>query len=314
MSFSSPLWLLVLAVVPLALAAHVYAGRRRQRYAIRFPAVQSVALAAGTESQWRRWLPPLLALAAIASLAVALARPRVPYRVAIRQASIMLVTDHSGSMAASDVQPTRLAAAEKAANTFIDQLPSKVSVGAVAFSGSPDAVQGPVTNHAAARSIIDSQTANGPTATGDALQVALQLLHGSKRNHPPSAIVLLSDGAANAGVDAVTVAREAGQDRIPIYTVALGSANATVPNPDPFGPPLAASPDYQLMAKIASTSHGRTFNAQNADQLSSIYKQLGSQLGSTTRKHEITYEFAIGGLVLLLLAAAGSARWAGRLP
>jgi Ca-activated chloride channel homolog len=314
MSFSTPLWLFALAAVPVALAAHLYANRRTRRYAIRFPAVSTLALAAGTQSSWRKWIPLTLALAAIASLAVALARPQVPYRVAIKQASIMLVTDHSGSMAASDVQPTRLAAAEHAANTFIDQLPTKVAVGAVAFSGSPDAVQSPVTNHAAARSIIDAQTANGPTATGDALALALQLLHANKKGHPPSAIVLLSDGAANAGVDAVTVARESGQYKVPIYTVALGSANATVPNPDPFGPPLAASPDYQLMAKIATVSRGRTFNASSADQLSSIYKSLGSQLGSTVRKHQITYEFAIAGLVLLLGAAATSTRWAGRLP
>jgi Ca-activated chloride channel homolog len=314
MSFSSPLWLLALAVVPLALAAHLNAGRRRRRYAIRFPALSTLALAAGRTSAWRRHLPAALALAAIASLAVALARPHVSYRAAIKQASIMLVTDHSGSMAANDVQPTRLAAAQRAANTFIDQLPTKVSIGAVAFSSSPDAVQGPVTNHAAARSIIDSQSADGATATGDALQLSLQLLHGSNPKHAPSAIVLLSDGAANAGTDAATVARQAGRDKIPIETVALGTANATVPNPDPFQPPLDASPDYRLMATIAKVSGGRTFNAQSADQLSSIYKQLGSQLGSVTRKREITAMFAIGGLVLLLLAAAGSARWSGRLP
>jgi Ca-activated chloride channel family protein len=313
-SFASPLWLLALAVVPLALAAHVRAGRKARRYAVRFPALSTLAAAAGRTSTWRRHLPAALLLASIASLAVALARPHVSYRAAVNQASIMLVTDHSGSMAANDVQPTRLAAAQRAANTFIDQLPSKVSVGAVAFSSSPDAVQGPVTNHAAARSIIDAQTADGATATGDALQLALQLLHGSNPKHAPSAIVLLSDGAANAGVDAATVARAAGKDKIPIETVALGTANATVPNPDPFQPPLDASPDYRLMQTIANVSGGKTFNAQSADQLSSIYKQLGSQLGSVTRQHEITAMFAIGGMVLLLLAAAGSARWSGRLP
>jgi Ca-activated chloride channel family protein len=111
----------------------------------------------------------------------------------------MLVTDHSGSMAASDVQPTRLAAAVKAANTFIDQLPSGARVGAVAFSSAPDTVQGPVTNHGAARSVINAETADGATATGDALALALQLLHGTNPKHPPSAVVLLSDGAANTG-------------------------------------------------------------------------------------------------------------------
>jgi Ca-activated chloride channel family protein len=314
MSFAAPLWLLALALVPLALAAHVRAGRKARRYAVRFPALSTLAVAAGRTSAWRRHLPAALLLAAIASLGVALARPHVSYRAAVNQASIMLVTDHSGSMAANDVQPTRLAAAERAANTFIDQLPSKVSVGAVAFSSSPDAVQGPVTNKSAARAVIDAQTADGATATGDALQLALQLLHGSNPKHQPSAIVLLSDGAANAGVDAATVARVAGKDKIPIDTVALGTANATVPNPDPFQPPLDASPDYHLMQTIAKVSGGRTFNAQSADELSSIYKQLGNRLGSVTRKHEITATFAIGGMVLLLLASVGSARWSGRLP
>jgi Ca-activated chloride channel family protein len=314
MSFTSPLWLLALALVPLALFAHASAGRRRRRYAVRFTALSTLAQAAGRTSAWRRHLPAALALAAIASLAIALARPHVTYRKAIDQASIMLVTDHSGSMAANDVAPTRLEAAEKAANTFIDQLPSKVAVGAVAFSSSPDQVQGPVTNHSAARAVIDAQSADGATATGDALQLALQLLHGENPKHQPSAIVLLSDGAANAGIDAATVARQAGKDKIPIDTVALGSANATVPNPDPLGPPLDASPDFQLMQTIAKDSGGRTFNAQSAGQLSSIYKHLGSQLGSKAEKREITAIFAAGGLVLLLVATASSARWAGRLP
>jgi Ca-activated chloride channel family protein len=217
-------------------------------------------------------------------------------------------------MAATDVQPTRLAAAENAANTFIDQLPRAVRVGAIAFSSSPDQVQAPVTDHGAARAIINTQVANGATATGDALELGLQLLHAGQRKHPPAAIVLLSDGAANAGADAASVARQAGLDKVPIYTVALGTASGVLPNPDPLGPPVQVPPDPQLMQEIAKLSGGRAFNASSADQLSSIYKHLGSQLGSTSRKREITADFAIAGLVLLLLGAASSTRWAGRLP
>jgi Ca-activated chloride channel family protein len=238
----------------------------------------------------------------------------VSYSAAVEQASFMLVTDHSGSMAATDVQPSRLAAAERAANTFIDQLPAKTLVGAIAFSSSPDAVQAPEANHAAARAIIDSQQANGATATGDALELALQLLRGADPKHPPAAIVLLSDGAANRGVDVTTVAREAARDRIPIYTVALGTPDGTLPNPDPFGPPVAVPPDPELMQEIADLSHGRSFNAQTSDELSSIYKGLGHELGSVTRKREVTATFAIGGLVCLLLAGVTSTRWSGRLP
>jgi Ca-activated chloride channel homolog len=314
MSFSAPLWLGSLVLIPIAMAASVAARRRAKRYAVRFPAVSTLQLAAGPRSSWRRRLPAAFALAAIAALALALARPHVSYSAAVNQASVMLVTDHSGSMAASDVQPTRLAAAERAADTFIDRLPSKVLVGAIAFSDSPDAVQAPVTNHAAAQEIIDQQTAGGSTATGDALQLALQLLRGADAKHPPSAIVLLSDGAANAGVDVSTVAREAAHDKIPIDTVALGTPNGVLPNPDPFQPSVAVPPDPQLMQQIAELSGGRSFNAQSADQLSSIYKSLADRLGSVTRKREVTVAFAIGGLAFLLLAAATSTRWSARLP
>jgi Ca-activated chloride channel family protein len=314
MSFADPLWLGLLALVPLAIAASALMRRRARRYAVRFPAVSTLQLAAGGGTSWWGRVPSALALAALASLALALARPHVSYSAPVEQASLMLVTDHSGSMAATDVQPTRLAAAERAANTFIDQLPAQARVGAIAFSDSPDAVQSPDADHALARAIIDAQTANGATATGDALELALQLLHGANPKHPPSAIVLLSDGAANAGVDVTTVAREAARDKIPIETVALGTPGGTIPNADPFAPPVAVPPDPQLMQEIAQLSGGRSFNAQSADELSSIYKQLGQRLGSVTRKREVTAEFALAGLALLLLGAASSTRWAGRLP
>ena len=315
MSFSAPIWLAALALIPLAIAASIAARRRARRYAVRFPALSTLQLAAaGAGSSWRRRLPPAFALAAIAALALALARPHVSYSAAVNQASIMLVTDHSGSMAATDVKPTRLLAAERAADTFINRLPANVLVGAIAFSDSPDAVQSPQANHAAAQAIIDGQTPNGATATGDALQLALQLLRGSDRKHPPSAIVLLSDGAANAGVDVGTVAREAAHDKIPIDTVALGTPNGVLPSPDPFSGPQSVPPDPQLMQEIAELSGGRSFNAQSSDQLSSIYKQLADKLGTVTRKREVTVAFAIGGLAFLLLAGATSTRWSGRLP
>jgi Ca-activated chloride channel homolog len=314
MNFASPVWLAALALIPIGVAGSVAARRRARRYAIRFPAVSTLRLAAAGGRSWRRHLPAVLALAAIAALALALARPRVSYSTPVDQASVMLVTDHSGSMAATDVQPTRLAAAESAANTFIDQMPASALVGAVAFSSSPDAAQAPSANHALARAIIDGQSANGATATGDALELALQLLHGADPKHPPSAIVLLSDGAANAGIDVTTVARQAAHDRIPIDTVALGTPDGTLPDAGPFGSPVAVPPDPQLMQEIAQLSGGRSFDAQDADTLSSIYKQLGRQLGSVTRRRDVTADFAIGGLVFLLLAAGTSTRWAGRLP
>jgi Ca-activated chloride channel family protein len=315
-SFGTPAWLLGLGLVPLALLAYMASRRRARRYAVRFPAVPALRVAAGTVPAWRRHLPAALALATLAALVLALAKPQKLVAVPIERASIMLVTDHSRSMSATDVRPTRLAAAQRAARTFLDQLPKPVRVGVVAYSDTPDAVQAPTSDHDAARQIVEGQIADGATATGDALQVALDALRNDRQNgkRPPSAIVLLSDGKTTTGSDPVQVAQEAARLKIRIYTVALGTSDATVPNPYPFGTPLSVAPDPETLRRIAEASGGRAFTAEDDSQLSSIYKTLGSQLGSKKRHKQITSSFAIGGLVLLLGAAAASMRWAGRLP
>jgi Ca-activated chloride channel family protein len=318
MSFASPVFLLALGLVPLALAAQVASRRRARRYAVRFTGVAALKLAAGTTPAWRRHLPTALLLAALATLALALAKPQRSIAVPVERASIMLVTDHSRSMLATDVNPDRLDAAKRAAHTFLNQLPAPIRVGVTTFSDVPDATQAPSRDHALARRLVDAQQADGATATGDALQVAIDTLQhepkGLDGKRPPSAIVLLSDGATTVGRDPVEVAHEAGGLKIPIYTVALGTKDATVPNPG-FGPPfLPVPPDPETMRRIAAASGGRAFNAQDDQQLSTIYQTLGSQLGTRTEHREVTAAFAVGGLLLLLGAAAASTRWAGRLP
>jgi Ca-activated chloride channel homolog len=235
--------------------------------------------------------------------------------VPVERASIMLVTDHSRSMLATDVDPNRLRAAQSAARTFLDRLPARVRVGAVAFSDSPDAVQAPSSNHDDARRVVDGQVADGGTATGDALQVAIDTLNQQRRagEKIPSAIVLLSDGKTTVGRDPVGVARAAGQAKIPIFTVALGTADALVPNPG-LGPPLPAPPDPQTLQQISEASGGRAFRAQDEGKLQAIYRTLGSQLGTKNQKRQITSTFAIAGLVLLLGAGLTSVRFGGRLP
>jgi Ca-activated chloride channel homolog len=313
MSFLSPLWLAGLVLVPIAIVASILARRRARRYALRFTAVTTLQ-GIGSTGSWRRRLPAACLLGAIAALVIGLARPQVSHAVPVGQGAVMLVMDESGSMASTDVSPTRLGATQRAADRFIGGLPSAVRLGAIAFSTSVNAAQAPVAAHSAARAVIDGEVANGATATGNALALAIDMLDGSHKGHVPAAIVLLSDGFANAGVNVLTVAREAARERIPIDTIALGTTDGTLPNPDPFGAPIAVPPDPQLMRAIARASDGRSFTAQSSDQLDSIYHQLGSRLGSVTRKREVTADFAIGGLVLLLVAGVASAQWSPRLP
>jgi Ca-activated chloride channel family protein len=312
MSFAHPAWLLGLLLVPLGLAAYLVSRRRARRYAVRFTAVPALREAAGTAFPWRRHLPAAVLLAALAVLVLSLAGPQRNVRIPVGKASIVLVLDHSGSMDANDVVPSRLVAAQRAADTFIARMPGQVRVGVVSFSSAVDAVQAPSLDHGAARRVVDAQLAFGATATGDALSLGLSLLRQGPKL--PGAIVLLSDGSANAGLDPLQVAGSAAAAKVPIYTVALGTTNAVVPNPNQFGPPLAAPPDPELMAAIARASHGQTFTAQDAGSLYSIYQKLGNQLGTATRRQDITKAFAIASLILLAAAGATTLVLGSRLP
>jgi Ca-activated chloride channel family protein len=315
MTFASPLFLLGLLLVPLAFAAWWDRRRRANRFAVRFTALASVREAVGRRPAWRPFVPMALMLTSLAALVFALARPQRTVAVPVERATVMLVTDHSRSMEADDVAPDRLTAAQKAADAFIKKLPKQVRLGVVAYSTGPDAVQAPTTDHAAVQRIVDSQFPDGATATGDALQVALQAITSdtNKGKRPPAAIVLLSDGKTTTGRDPVGVAINAGRLKVPIYTVALGTDEGVVTGPG-FGGFVPVPPDPETLGQIAQESKGQAFRASDSGRLSSIYKSLGSQLGSKKRKHEVTAAFAIAGLVLLLGAAATSVRFSPSLP
>ena len=312
MSFASPLLLVSLLAVPLALAAYWAAQRRRRRYAVRFPGVPTLAGLVEGRS-WRRHLPTALFALALAALATALARPQATVAVAVERASVVLVTDVSGSMKADDVDPSRLAAAKRAADGFLDDVPDELRVGAVAFATAPHTVEAPTDDHDEVAAVIGRLSANGGTATGDALDAALRLFdEPSGERRPPAAIVLLSDGKTTTGRDPVQVAREAGRRGVPIYTVSLGTDSGAVLGP--YGQPIPVPPDPETLERIARASGGKAFSAEHSDELDTVYERLGSRIGTKHEKREITAGFAGGGIALLLASAAASLRVFGRLP
>jgi len=315
-TFESPVALLGLALIPVAMMLQRMFRRRAQKYAVRYTGVATLAAVLGTTPAWRRHLPAALALLAMATLVFALAKPSRTVAVPAEQASVVLVTDHSRSMMATDVSPTRLEAARNAALRFLSKVPGPVRVGAVAYSDAPDAVQAPTTRRDDVRRIINGLIADGSTATGDALAAALEGISRDRKNgrRPPAAIVLLSDGKTTTGRDPLQVARQAGRAKVPIFTVALGTPGATIPNPYPYASPLPVPPDPVTLKRIAQESKGRAYTVEDAGELSGIYQRLGSSIGTKTRQQEITAVFAVGGLLLLAAAAAASMRWSGRLP
>jgi Ca-activated chloride channel family protein len=311
-SFASSVWLLALLALPLALLAQRVARRRAKRYTLRFTAVASVRAAAAGGGGWRRHVPIAILLLAAAVLAVALARPYSHKMIAVRHADVVLVLDHSGSMQATDVKPTRLAAVVHAANAFLDQVPSSVRVGFVGFSSSPDTIVPLSADRAPVREALDAQIAVGATDTGNALLDAIGMLQSGKKPHVRAAIILLSDGAANSGPSPVTVAGQAAHDDIAIDTVALGTPGGELTSP--LGPPIAVPPDPQLMHQIAQASHGSFFDVQDAGHLNATYHGLGTELSGRRIRRDLTGTFIAAGLALLLAALFAAQRWGARLP
>ncbi|HVL31240.1 MAG TPA: VWA domain-containing protein [Solirubrobacteraceae bacterium] len=314
MSFAYPLGLLCLAGVPLAILVHLSAQRRRRRYPVRYPALATLAAVAGREPRWRRHLPAALATLAIAALAVSLARPQRTVAVPVERASVVLVTDVSRSMSATDVSPTRLEAARRAAENFLDKVPDELRVGLVSYSDGAQTLQTPTTDHQALSQALRTLQPLSGTATGAGLRTALddlRLRSGRSARRAPAALVLLSDGSATDGTAADDVAAEARRLGVPIYTVALGTPDGTITLQ---GQVLRVPPDPEALRRIASTSGGEAFRAEDADQLDAVYNRLGSQIGTKPEKREITALFAGAALVLLAGALISSLRLGGRLP
>ena len=308
MSFQSPLLLLGLLLLPLGLVAYAVGERRRRRAAAAWAAPATAASVVPRRPGWRRHAPLALSALALAGLVTALARPQVTVAVPAEQATIVLAMDHSGSMAATDVAPSRLAAAFDAGEAFLDRLPERVRVGGVVFDHRAEAVLSPTTDRAALRSALRAaMVPSGGTATGEALAASLAMLHAPSGPQPPAAVVLLSDGESTSGRDPVAVAEEARALGIPVYTVALGTAAGTLPDGKPV------PPDPASLQAIAERSGGQAFTAEEAGALSAVYEELGSRVAEKREQREVTGAFAGGAIVLLAAGAALSLRWFRRL-
>jgi Ca-activated chloride channel family protein len=312
MSFQAPVFLAGLAAIPLVLLALAAARRRPGRYVVRFPALATLQAVVPRAPRWRKVVPTALLCLALAGLITALARPEATVAVPVERASVMLVTDTSGSMNATDVAPNRLAAAKSSAQRFLGRVPKSLQVGLVAYADGPHTVLRPTQDRVQVKATLASLQAQGGTATGDALAAALAALNRTGKNAPPAAIVLLSDGASLSGRDPDQVAQEAKAAGVPIYTVALGTADGIVQAPN--GQVLSVPPDPQALRRIAQTSGGRAFTAEDANALDSVYETLGSRIGTKKEKREISAGFAAAGLLLLGGALTTSLRWRGRLP
>jgi Ca-activated chloride channel family protein len=267
-------------------------------------------------------LPLVLALVALSALVVGVARPRAKVPVPGKQATVILAIDSSRSMVATDVKPSRLAAAVAAARTFLDEAPKTYSVGIVSFSTRASLVLPPTTDRAAARSALDLITLGSGTAIGDAIDRSVAAARPSLPGRPasstskiPATILFLSDGEQTTGDRLpLAAAAHAKQLGVPINTVALGTRDAVVDVPRANGviEKVTVVPDAKTLQQIAKITGGRFAAAPTAERLKKVYKDLGSRVGRKRESREVTAAFAGAGVVLMLLASGLSLAWSRR--
>jgi Ca-activated chloride channel homolog len=349
MSLSWPWALAVLLVLPLLAATWWQTRRSRRRAAVRVTSIALVRAAVPGRTRWRRRIPVVLLAAGLLVLSVGAARPKASVVVASSAATIMLTLDVSGSMCSTDVTPNRITAAENAASAFIKSEAGGPRIGLVAFASTAVVLVPPTTSTSQLLSALQGLTTAFGTAIGEGILTSLdaiaqvdhsvaptgaQVQPSPGAGYSPDAIVVLTDGSNNAGVDPQTAAAAAAARKVRVYTIGFGTTN---PAPLSCGPsqfggfggggggfggggfggggfgggggrnPLVA--DYSALMQISHTTGGTFYRAQNATELQSAFRHLPGTVTFTRESRDIASWFAGAGGLLIAAAITLSLWW-----
>ena len=316
--FSTPGWLGLLAVLALLAAGYVWVQKQRLRHTLRFSNLALLERVAPRTPGWRRHVPPVLLLVALISLTVALAGPTAQARVPRNRATVMLVIDVSLSMQSHDVAPSRLAAAQDAATTFVRGMPPTINLGLESFAGTAAVLVPPTTDRDPVIGQIATLKLAESTGTGEALAAALSAIDafnaqipGSAAGPPPARIVLMSDGKQTVGRDEFDVATQAGSRHIPISTISFGTPYGTI---NLGGRDLPVPVDDPSLERVAQLSGGQFYPAQSNAELHQVYDTLGEQIGYQTIQADTSKTWLALGTLTSIVAAAIALTRAQRLP
>ena len=319
MSFAHPERLLLLFGVVALAAAYVAVHRRRARTIAAYTNPALHHLVAPDRMGWRRHVPPLLSLAALALVLVGLAQPTRPTRVARNEGVVVLAVDVSASMTATDIAPTRIQAAIAGAKNFVDDIPAGIDVGLVAFDGSARLLVSPTTDHTSVQTAIDSLTPGPGTAAGEGVYTSLgaiqaklgasTLAAAKAAGNVPAAIVLLSDGTTTVGRSVEQAAQAADDLGVPVSTIAYGTPTGTV---TVQGQVVDVPADDEAMSEVAKATGGTFFEAQSANELKDVYAHIQTQVGYTTEQRDVGRGLLGAAFVAMAGAIALALAWGAR--
>ncbi|MDQ1321903.1 MAG: Ca-activated chloride channel [Actinomycetota bacterium] len=321
--FAHPWFFLFLLVVAGLVGLYVVVQVARQQRILRFANMELLeSVAPKRPSRWRH-VPAILLVASLVLLTVAMAGPQNDVRTPRNRAVVMLVIDVSQSMRATDVEPSRLAAAQEAAKQFADQLTPGINLGLISYAGTATVLVSPTVNREPTKLAIDKLQLADRTATGEAIFTALQAIAtvgaviGGGDGPPPARIVLMSDGKETVPSNpdnpkgAYTAARTAKDQGVPISTVSFGTPYGYVEINDQRQP---VPVDEVMLKKIAELSDGNHYSAASLEQLKEVFSSLQDQIGYETVKGDASVGWLRLGALTLALAALAALLINRRLP
>ena len=321
--FEHTWYFLFLLVVLVVIGLYIVVQLARQRRLLRFANMELLeSVAPKRPTRWRH-LPAILLVAALLLLTVAMAGPTHDVRIPRNRAVVMLVIDVSQSMRATDISPSRLAAAQQAAKQFADQLTPGINLGLIAYAGTATVLVSPTTNRDATKAAIDKVQLADRTATGEGIFTALQAIAtvgaviGGGDTPPPARIVLMSDGKETMPSNpdnpkgAFTAARTAKDQGVPISTVSFGTPYGYV---EINGQRQPVPVDDETLKKMAELSGGSAYNASSLEQLKEVFTSLQQQIGYETVKGDASMGWLRLGALVLALAALAALLINRRLP
>ncbi|MEV4123565.1 VWA domain-containing protein [Nocardia sp. NPDC049707] len=327
--FAAPLWFAFALVVLALTVGYLLVQRHRTRQTLRFANMELLETVAPKRSGPARHIPVALGLIGLLALTVGLAGPMADKRVPRNRATVILVIDVSLSMQATDVTPSRLAAAQKAAKGFVDDLTPGINLGLVTFAGTASLMVSPTTNHDQVITAIDHLRLAERTATGEGIFTALQAIEtfgnllGGGTEPPPARIVLESDGKQTVPANqndprgGYTAARQAKSKKVPVSTISFGTTWGKVEIPREQGDGVDEVPvpvDDAALQQIANLSGGNFFTAASLADLRSAYSTLSDQIGYETVRGDASRPWMILAAVLIAAAYTASLVLRQRIP
>jgi Ca-activated chloride channel family protein len=338
MSFIWPAMLLCLLLMPLLVVLYVRMLRRRQRMASSFSTLGLMQNLARQQFRIRRHVPPLIFLIGLIILTGAMARPQMVIGLPKVRGTVILAFDVSGSMAAKDIEPTRMEAAKAAARAFVERQPVTVQIGIVAFSEGGLSVQVPTNDKQAIQAAINRLAPSRGTSLATGIGIALNAIalaeareqtnYYSNRDvtpeptqeptpmpegaFAPAVVVLFTDGENTVDPDPMEAVQAAIFRGVKIHTVGIGSPEGTTLEVEGFN--VHTQLDEATLKTISMMTSGTYFNARTVEDLRAIYDAVGQQMIVKPEETEVTALVAGIGVLVILIGGALSLLWFSRLP